>query len=76
MEVQKDNITSVKMTGNKSVQEGQNVTLTLKAVLGQYGSTSYKVLAGAKWKTSNSAIAKVSPTGVVTGCLLYPSSCV
>lgn len=66
VEVQKDNITSVKMTGNKSVQEGQKVTLTLKAVLGQYGSTSYKVLAGAKWKTSNSAIAKVSPTGVVT----------
>ena len=40
VEVQKDNITSVKMTGNKSVQEGQKVTLTLKAVLGQYGSTS------------------------------------
>lgn len=67
VEVQKDNITSVKMTGNKSVQEGQKITLTLKAVLGQYGSTSYKVLAGAKWTTSNSAIAKVSSTGVVTG---------
>ena len=55
------------MTGNKNVQEGQKITLTLKAVLGQYGSTSYKVLAGARWKTSNSAIAKVSSTGVVTG---------
>ena len=53
VEVQKDNITSVKMTGNKNVQEGQKITLTLKAVLGQYGSIEFRYCKGVIYRSGN-----------------------
>lgn len=67
LEVSNSKVTSMKITGQSTIHRSQNASLTLKAVLGSYGKNSYKVLAGAKWTSSNTSVAKVSSKGVVTG---------
>lgn len=67
VEVKTSEVTSVKITGLTKVHRSQKSTLTLRAVLGDYGKDSYKVLSGAKWTSSNPSVATVSSNGTVTG---------
>lgn len=60
-------ITALKISGKKTIDRAQSASFSLRAVLGNYGTASYKVLSNAKWTSSNPSVAKVSSTGVVTG---------
>ena len=67
LEVKKSNITALRITGKKTIDRAQKQTLSLKAILGNYGTTSYKVTSKVKWTSSNPSVASVSSAGVVTG---------
>lgn len=67
IEVKKSNITALRITGKSTIDRAQKQTLSLRAVLGNYGTTSYKVTSKVKWTSSNPSIATVSSAGVVTG---------
>lgn len=67
IEVKKSNITALRITGKKTIDRAQKQTLSLKAILGNYGTTSYKVTSKVKWTSSNPSVASVSSAGVVTG---------
>lgn len=67
VEVSTKNITSLKVTGPKTIDRAQNSTYALRAVLGNYSKTSYKVTSSVKWISSNPSVARVSQSGVVTG---------
>ena len=60
-------ITALKISGKKTIDRAQSASFALRAVLGNYGTASYKVLSNVKWTSSNPSVAKVSSTGVVTG---------
>ena len=67
VEVSTKNITSLKVTGPKTIDRAQKSTYALRAVLGNYSKTSYKVTSSVKWTSSNPSVARVSQSGVVTG---------
>lgn len=60
-------ITALKISGKKTIDRAQSASFALRAVLGNYGTSSYKILSAVKWTSSNPSVAKVSSTGVVTG---------
>ncbi len=67
VEVSTKNITSLKVTGPKTIDRAQKSAYALRAVLGNYSKTSYKVTSSVKWTSSNPSVARVSQSGVVTG---------
>ena len=60
-------ITALKISGKKTLDRAQSASFALRAVLGNYGTSSYKILSAVKWTSSNPSVARVSSTGVVTG---------